>query len=172
MQQAPLACQLKEAKTNTATDAITSWYTSDCSGVHRLFCNWLNQVFQYRRWRKPVKRRDMVAAGRDYFSLLLLLVLLLLKNVFLCCTTGCMKKAEVTPTIAQTAHSRKVIEDSLEQFFALLRVKTHRNPLLLHHRLLKKAVQTPASWNHIYTKRLSGQYYHFYTQLSMCMRVF
>lgn len=40
---------------------------------------------------------------------------LLLKNVFLCCTTGCIKKkkkAEVTPTITQTAHTCKVIEDS------------------------------------------------------------
>lgn len=85
----------RRLKTNTVLHA------SNSSGVHRLFCNWLDRVFQYRRWRKPIGRgeRWIQREGDLFLSSLLslfcffsFLVGLLLKNVFLCCTTGCILK--------------------------------------------------------------------------------
>ncbi len=87
----PLACDLREAETNTDADAIAIWYTESCSGGHSWFYNWLNQVFQYRRWRNWCSRVYFIS---NFLFFLLLLLLLLVKNVFLCCTTGCIKKKQ------------------------------------------------------------------------------
>lgn len=117
----------RRLKTNTVS------HTSNSSGVRRLFCNWLDRVFQYRRWRKPIGRREreMDTARGGFISIFSSFSFLFFFFFGGFVIEECVfvlhhrlyfkkkkegKKAEVTSTITQTAHSRKVTKDSSRQF--------------------------------------------------------